>query len=116
MTQTLNADPVQRPPSSELVRRSPRAGLIYGLSAYGMWGFIALYFHALSNVQPLIILYHRIIWSALFMVLVVSVRGEWKSIWPALRQSRNVLMLCAGAVLIAVNWLLFIYAIATKQL
>src|SRR5215470_3309304 len=104
MTQTLNPDPVQHPPQAGPLQRNPRAGLIYGLSAYGMWGFIPLYFHALSSVQPLVILYHRIIWSALFMVAVVSARREWKSIWPALRSGRNLLMLCAGALLIALNW------------
>lgn len=96
--------------------RSPRAGLAYGLSAYVIWGFIPIYFRALSDVPPLLILYHRIIWSALFMVLVVSVRAEWKSIWPALQRRRNLVLLSSGAVLIALNWLLFIYSVATRQL
>jgi chloramphenicol-sensitive protein RarD len=116
MTQTLNPDRVRRPTPGGLIQRSPRAGLIYGLSAYVMWGFIPLYFHAVSNVQPLIVLYYRIIWSALFMAAVVSARREWKSIWPALRNGRSLLLLCAGAMLIALNWLIFIYAVATKQL
>src|SRR6185369_13599656 len=63
-----------------------------------------------------IVLCHRIIWSALFMAAVVSIRTEWKSIWPALRSRRNVLLLGAGALLIALNWLLFIYAVASRQL
>jgi len=116
MPQTLDQDTPPRALDSPAKQRNPRAGLLYGLSAYGMWGFIPLYFHALTNVQPLIVLYHRIVWSALFMVAVISVRGEWKSIWPALRSTRNLLLLCAGALLIALNWLLFIYSIATKQL
>jgi chloramphenicol-sensitive protein RarD len=96
--------------------QNSRAGLIYGLSAYAVWGFIPLYFRAVSSVAPITILYHRIIWSALFMASVVSARAEWKSIWPALRSRRNLLMLSAGAVLIALNWLLFIYAVSTRQL
>jgi chloramphenicol-sensitive protein RarD len=96
--------------------RNPRAGLIYGLSAYTMWGFIPLYFRAVSEVPPFIILCHRIIWSALFMALVISIRGEWKSIRPVFRSRRNVLLLSAGALLIALNWLLFIYAVSTRQL
>lgn len=100
-------------PASE---RRGRAGLLYGLSAYAIWGFIPLYFRAVSSVPPLTILYYRIIWSALFMALVVSLRREWKSIWPALRSPRGVGLLTAGAVLIALNWLLFIYSVATKQL
>ena len=116
MAQTLQ----QRPGYHAVERRSSdprsRAGLAYGLSAYGIWGFIPLYFHALSSVAPLVILYHRIVWSALFMGLVVTVRAEWKLVWPSVQKRRSLLLLTAGAVLIALNWLLFIYAVATKQL
>ena len=96
--------------------RNPRAGLVYGLSAYLIWGFIPIYFRAVSDVPPLLVLYHRIFWSALLMALVVSARGEWRAIYPVLRSPRNLLLLAAGAVLIALNWLLFIYSVATRQL
>lgn len=98
------------------VDRNSRAGLVYGLSAYTIWGFIPLYFRALASVPPLVILCHRILWSALFMALVVSARSEWKSIWPALQSRRSLLLLLSGSVLIALNWLIFIYAVATHQL
>jgi chloramphenicol-sensitive protein RarD len=81
-----------------------------------MWGFIPLYFRAVSHVSPLIILCHRVLWSVLFMAIAVSIRGEWKAIWPVLRDRRNVLLLSAGAILMAINWLVFIYAITSKQL
>jgi chloramphenicol-sensitive protein RarD len=50
------------------------------------------------------------------MGLLVSVRREWGPIRAALRSRRNVVLLSAGAVLIAMNWLIFIYAVTTKQL
>jgi len=96
--------------------RDSRGGLVYGLSAYIMWGFIPLYFRAVAHVPPLIVLCHRVCWSVVFMSLVVSLRGEWKAIWPVLRTKRNVLLLSSGAVLIALNWLIFIFAIAKGQL
>jgi chloramphenicol-sensitive protein RarD len=105
-------------PLAELKPReqpSSQAGLGYGLAAYALWGFIPLYFRALSEVPPIIILCHRIFWSALFLAAVVSFKGEWKSIGPILRNGRNVGLLAAGAVLIALNWLLFIYAVSTRQ-
>ena len=116
MAQTLNEQPPEREAAGQSPGRNPRAGLIYALSAYVIWGFIPLYFRALSSVAPLIILYHRIIWSALFIAAVVSARAEWKSVWPVLRSRRNLLLLSAGALLIALNWLIFIYAVATRQL
>jgi chloramphenicol-sensitive protein RarD len=96
-------------------RQDSRAGLCYGLAAYSMWGVFPIYFHALSAVAPWIVLCHRIAWSVLFLALVVSVRGEWKAILPILRNRRNVLLLSAGAILIALNWLIFIYAVGSHQ-
>src|SRR5947209_3522190 len=114
MTQTLQ--PAHSPVATQTARDRSRVGLTYALSAYAIWGFIPLYFRWLSAVTPLTILYHRIIWSALFLLAVVSARKEWSFIWPVLRSRRNILLLLAGSVLIALNWLLFIYAVATKQL
>ncbi|PWU14667.1 MAG: EamA family transporter RarD [Verrucomicrobia bacterium] len=109
---TLGPPPEPPPPR---IRRS-QSGLLYALSAYIIWGFIPLYFRALSNVPPLIVLCHRVIWSALFIALVVSIRGEWRHIWPVLQSRRNILFLSAGAIFIALNWLIFIYAVISKQL
>ncbi len=96
--------------------RPSGAGMVYGLTAYIMWGFIPLYFRAVSQVPPLIVLCHRICWSVLFMSLVVSIRAEWKAIWPALRNRRSILLLSSGALLIASNWLTFIFAVSTGHL
>ncbi len=100
------------PPSS---RPGSRAGLIYGLGAYSLWGIFPIYFHALSEVAPWVVLCHRICWSVLFLGLVVSIRGEWQAIWPILRNRRKVVLLSAGSVLIALNWLIFIYAVGSHQ-
>lgn len=93
-----------------------RGGLVYGLSAYTIWGFIPVYFRAVSHVPSAIVLCHRIIWSALVVGLVVSARGEWKLVLSAVRTRRKVWLLLTGAVLMAANWLVFIYAVATHQL
>ena len=91
-------------------------GLIYGITAYTMWGLFPLYFRAVAQVPPLLILCHRIFWSALFLSAVLSLRGEWRALLPIVRSRRSLGLLLAGAVLIALNWLLFIYAVASHQL
>ena len=116
MTETQKTTSVVLAPPRPAASHSSRPGLIYGLGAYTIWGFLPLYFHALSQVSPLLILCHRVFWSTLFLALVVSIRGEWRSIWPVLRRPRNLLLLSAGAVLIALNWLIFIYAVVSEQL
>jgi len=115
VTETSDDKAAQGDGATMAGRRSSQAGLFYGLGAYSLWGVFPLYFHALSEVAPGIVLCHRIVWSVLFLALVVSVRGEWKAIGPILRSRRNVLLLSAGAVLIALNWLIFIYAVGSHQ-
>jgi chloramphenicol-sensitive protein RarD len=95
--------------------RESQVGLCYGLAAYAIWGVFPLYFHLLASVAPWLILCHRIFWSVLFLALVVTVRGEWKAIRPILRSRRNALFLGAGGILIALNWLIFIYAVVSHQ-
>ncbi len=97
------------------LRSKGRPGLLYGLGAYGSWGIVPLYFHTVSSVPPWIVLCHRVFWSVIFLAIVVSVRSEWKLIWPVVRSGRNVRYLAAGAILIALNWLIFIYAVASGQ-
>jgi len=96
-------------------RQGSRAGLLYGLGAYSLWGVFPLYFHALSEVPPWVVLCHRVVWSSLFLAVVISIRGEWKAIWPILRSRRQVLFLACGSVLLALNWLIFIYAVGSHQ-
>lgn len=105
-----SATPPTSPPGTE-----DRGGLIYGVGAYTLWGVFPIYFRALSEVPPFTILCHRIVWSALLLALVVSARREWGAIWPVLRSPRQVLLLSAGSVLIALNWLIFIYAVSSRQ-
>lgn len=93
--------------------RETRAGLGYGLAAYTMWGVFPLYFRALTHVSPWVIIGHRILWSAIFLALVISIRREWSLVLPVVRQPRSLLLLALGGVLIAVNWLVFVYAVVT---
>ncbi|WP_166038391.1 EamA family transporter RarD [Sphingosinicella sp. YJ22] len=90
-----------------------RAGLIYGLSAYLLWGVLPLYFKALAHVSPGEILAHRIIWSLIFLAVLVALWRRWTSVKAALASRRVFLTLVASAVLIAVNWLVYIMAVVS---
>ena len=91
------------------------SGLVSGIGAYTLWGIFPIYFHALAHVPPLMILCHRIVWSVLFLGLVISARKEWQPILQIAKNLRKLLLLVAGAVLIALNWLIFIYAVGSGQ-
>jgi len=99
----------------ESVEKSKRLGLVYGLTAYTLWGVFPLYFRLVAHVSPIIVLCHRIVWSVLFLGIIVTARRDWGSIWPVLKNRRSLALLSLGAILIALNWLIFIYAVGSRQ-
>lgn len=96
-------------------RRQKRIGVAYGLSAYLWWGFIALYFKAVGHVPALEIVAHRIVWSLLLLLgRIVAKRrvGEYLSLF---RDKRTFLTMQGTTLLIATNWLIFIWAVANGR-
>jgi len=94
-----------------------RAGLLFGLVAYGWWGLVPLYFTALKDagVPALEILAHRIAWSLPVLLLLTAIAGGWADLWRVLRVRKLVLTLLASALFLAANWLLYIYATVTGR-
>lgn len=88
-----------------------KLGLVYGLSAYLLWGLSPIYFKAVIHVPAMQILWHRIIWSLLFLLALLTMRGGWGELWREMSNRRTLLLLAANALLIATNWMVFIYAI-----
>jgi chloramphenicol-sensitive protein RarD len=88
-----------------------RTGIIYAALAFLCWGLFPIYFHALHEVPPLQILAHRVLWSLLFMALVLTARGQWKWLPAVLRRPRVVASFMASAILLSGNWLIYIWAV-----
>ena len=96
---------------NDAATRSARAGLLFGLVAYGLWGILPIYFKLLQSVPPVDIVAHRIVWSLLALGLLVTLMRAWDQVRVALRHRRTLVMLTISALLIGANWLLYIYAI-----
>jgi chloramphenicol-sensitive protein RarD len=82
-----------------------------GLGAHLMWGFFPLYFLLIKAVPPGVILGHRVVQAAVAMAVLLSVLGGWPAVRAALAQKRIAGTLLVTATLVAVNWLIFIYAV-----
>ena len=89
-----------------------RSGLAYGLVAYLWWGLVPLYFTALAafGVPAWEILAHRIAWSLPIMLLLTTLVAGWRDVFRVLRSRALVLTLLLSSVLLAINWLIYIYA------
>jgi len=88
-----------------------RQGVLYGLAAYLIWGSFPIFFKLLETAAPLEIVCHRIFWSALFLIVIVSIRKQLGLLWLITREGKILLTLCGSTLLIATNWLVFLYAI-----
>ncbi|MES2258801.1 MAG: EamA family transporter RarD [Pseudomonadota bacterium] len=86
-------------------------GILYAAFAFFCWGLFPLYFHALGEVPPVEILAHRMLWSLLFLVIVLSVRGQWKWLTEVVQKPRVVASFVASSVLLTVNWFVYIWAV-----
>lgn len=96
--------------------RAARSGLIYGLLAYGLWGVLPIYFKQLAAVSALDIVAHRVVWSLLFLAVLLAIIRGWGQVQTALRDRKTLALLIATSVLIAINWLLYVYAVTSGHI
>lgn len=88
-----------------------RAGIVFGVAAYALWGAFPLFFPLLKPAGPVEILAQRIVWSLAAVAVVLAVTRNATGLAAVLRDRRRMLLLTVAAVLIAVNWGTFIYAV-----
>ncbi|HZV63656.1 MAG TPA: EamA family transporter RarD [Telluria sp.] len=86
-------------------------GILYAVLAFLCWGLFPIYFHALHAVPPTQILAHRVLWSLLFLAIVLTVRRQWKWLPAILGQPRVIASFVASALLLSINWLVYIWAV-----
>jgi chloramphenicol-sensitive protein RarD len=95
--------------------REARLGLAAGLSAFSIWGLAPIYFKWLGGVGADEIIAHRVLWSVLFLGLVLLVRKK-QSFWQHIRiDRRTAALLGLTGGLIALNWLIFVHAVNTDR-
>ena len=93
-----------------------RQGIGYALGAYFIWGIAPAYFKLVKEVPPTEIMTHRVIWSALFMLVLITLSRSWQQVRTVLAQPKKVLLLAITAVTIGGNWLLFIWAVNNQHM
>ena len=87
------------------------SGVLYAALAFAWWGLFPLYFRIVTTVPPAEILAHRIVWSVVFLVLVLALRRQWAWLARVLRQPKVLAVFSASALLLATNWLTYLWAV-----
>ncbi len=92
-----------------------RAGLGAALAAFLLWGFLPLLFHFLEHAGAVTIVADRTLWSLLLVGIIIVITGRAGEVRAALRDRRALLAMAASAALLAMNWLLYVWAVETGQ-
>ena len=87
-----------------------KIGLLYGFSAYVLWGTFPLYWPLLEPATPLEIVSHRAAWTSIFCILVLAYQKQLRHMFKLMATKRVFLRLTAASGLISINWLVYIWA------
>jgi chloramphenicol-sensitive protein RarD len=87
-----------------------KLGLVYGVSAYVLWGLFPLYWPLLQPANPLEIVSHRAVWTMVFCIVVLAVTHALKSTLATFKRPKVAVKLLTTTILISINWLVYIWA------
>ncbi|MCL6445208.1 MAG: EamA family transporter RarD [Alicyclobacillus sp.] len=90
---------------------SSKKGVLYAILAYGGWGLLPVYWKAFASISAFEVLAHRIVWSVLFVWLLVLVSRRWPACRGVFRDKRRMAWTAVGGAFITINWLTYIYAV-----
>jgi chloramphenicol-sensitive protein RarD len=84
---------------------------LQAIAAYILWGVFPLYWKQLVGVHPWEVICHRIVWSFVTLLLVVTLGRQWSHIQAVLKDRQRLLLCLVASFLISTNWLVFIWAV-----
>ncbi len=107
--------PEPQPTAAPIATTPPASGLVPALAAYMIWGFLPLYLLLVKTVPPIEFVGWRIIWTLPLCLLIVAARKQFPELLAAVKSPRSLLALLASALLIAINWFVYIWAIMAGE-
>ncbi len=94
--------------ASESGRDAGVTGILYGVTAFGIWGLVPIYYKALGHVWSLEIVAHRVVWAMVALFILVLVKRQGRLIFAELRDLRSLGFYLITTLLVGSNWLIFI--------
>ncbi len=93
-----------------------RRGIGYAVAAYTLWGVMPIFWKAFRDVPALELLAHRIVWSIPVLVVVLALRGRWRSLLIDFSRTRTRVLAVASGLLLAVNWGVYVWAVTNGHI
>lgn len=96
--------------------KQTKLGVFYAVFAFVFWGIVPVYFKLLQQVPSFEVLMHRVIWSVVFLFFILWKKNEFKKLFIIFKNKKLCFYLFVSSVVIAINWLTFIWAIQNNQI
>lgn len=96
--------------------QSQKQGVMFAIAAFLMWGLAPIYFKAIDHVDAMEILLHRVVWSVLFLLVILTIVKKWHAVRAALFNFKTAGWLLLSAALLGFNWGLFIWAVNNNHM
>ncbi len=93
-----------------------RLGQLYAIIAFLFWGLTPIYYKQISTVEPLEILAHRVIWSVVVLLILLQITNQFSYLKEIFKSFKKMKYLMFASILISINWLVFIWAIANNKI
>jgi chloramphenicol-sensitive protein RarD len=91
------------------------SGVLFGLAAFLAWGLLPAYWKQLQPLAPFEVLCHRIVWSCIFLSIIISWQQRWPEVKGIIRDRDNLKKLCCSSLLIGANWFIYIWAVNSNH-
>ncbi len=97
-----------------------QSGVIAGITAYVIWGFLPIYWKLIDHLSAMEVLAHRIIWSLVFMIAVLLFQQKLTSFWQEFKfifsKKKTAIGIAFASIFISINWKLYIWAVANERI
>jgi chloramphenicol-sensitive protein RarD len=88
-----------------------KKGILAGIGAYTLWGLFPIYWRMLEEVPAIEILANRMVWSFVFVAIVLTIQKDWNWLREVIHNRRIVLTYTLAAILLSINWFTYIWAV-----
>jgi chloramphenicol-sensitive protein RarD len=88
-----------------------KKGILAGIGAYTLWGLFPIYWRLLEEVPAIEILANRMVWSFVFVAIVLTIQKDWDLLREVIHNRRIVLTYTLAAILLSINWFTYIWAV-----
>ncbi|HAQ61350.1 TPA: EamA family transporter RarD [Candidatus Delongbacteria bacterium] len=86
-------------------------GILSGICAYLLWGLFPIYWKILHHVPAIQIIGHRIVWSFIFLILIVVSANQWKNFRSAVMSKKVFGIYMVASALLTINWFVYVWGV-----